>query len=363
MRLTVIEYVISTVNAGVPEGSTSETIELVIIEMLSGNVIYNQRFKPQNDIPHFVATTINISNEDVKNAPSFSDEYDTIASILKDSKQYFYDIGYNVGMLDKTAIMHDKPSFDFSQGHCVKSEYAEKFDHRRPANTFIKRLSGQTGRIREFGLTHAAIQQGIKFGEHNQHDGPGRAEITRRLISAINSPNFRYSEDHINRMNINDSDPQGQIVSRLKTAITNTPEAEANFNLNEGKFSPILLVHSGELTKTPYLDAVDQRRHDEPTSIIKKTLRDYSDLTDQQMTYILANEIEAEFGITLDDDNLIQLRIKIGAHKGSSSDQIESFVEELKYLQQNASMDNEPIPSPIHNGNNIEHKRTVKLGQ
>ena len=288
--------------------------------------------------------------------PSFADEYDKIASILNGSTQSVYDKPLIIGMLQKTAGMHDKPIFDFSQVNCVKSDYAEKFDHRRPADTFIGRLRNETGIPREFGLANAVSQQGIEHDGHYLHNASGKAQVTRLLISTINSPNFRYSGEHINRKNNIDNNTPARLISRIKNAIVNTPEGEANFNRNEGEISPTLLVHTDELAKTPSLDLPTQPSQSNPTSTIKKKLRDYYELTDVQLTHILADEIKTEFGISLTDDELKDLTFKIGANKGSAGDQVDAFVEDIKAKHDNTVQGNEVTPSPSLNENNIEYK-------
>lgn len=109
--------------------SDAEIIELAIIS-ISGETIYNQRFKPVNNIPEEVSEIHGITDKDVQNCPTFKDEYETIRSILENKTVLIYNASYDTRLLEQTCMKWNLNDIAFTS-ICIMEKMMKFYDSRR----------------------------------------------------------------------------------------------------------------------------------------------------------------------------------------------------------------------------------------
>lgn len=82
-----------------------EVIELAIISM-KGDVLYQSRFRPKYKIPKRTTAIHGISEEDVRHAPTFADEFSKISAVLAGKIAISYNDRFDSGVIAKTCVMY-----------------------------------------------------------------------------------------------------------------------------------------------------------------------------------------------------------------------------------------------------------------
>lgn len=82
-----------------------EIIELSILDT-KGNVLYDSMFNPNQPIPTEATEIHRITDEMVKDCPKISDEWEKIATIIKDKTLLIYNADFDTGMIYRTLEQH-----------------------------------------------------------------------------------------------------------------------------------------------------------------------------------------------------------------------------------------------------------------
>lgn len=82
-----------------------EIIELAVLT-ISGEVVYHSRFRPRYDIPKRTTAIHGITNKDVKNAPTFKDEYPNILKAVHSKIAIAYKAAFDEGVISRTCELY-----------------------------------------------------------------------------------------------------------------------------------------------------------------------------------------------------------------------------------------------------------------
>lgn len=113
-------------------GWNDEIIELAILDT-KGNVLYESMFNPNQSIPVEATNIHGITNEMVKDCPKISDEWEKIATIIKDKTLLIYNANFDTGMLYRTLEQHGivlEDDFRFNS-FCIMNFYQNYRQERR----------------------------------------------------------------------------------------------------------------------------------------------------------------------------------------------------------------------------------------
>lgn len=129
--------ILDTETTGLIEGFSrypeAEVIELAIIS-ISGDVLYNKRFKPLYQIPSRTTKIHGITNSMVRRNPSFAKEYSKITEILHGKIAVTYNSRFDSKILANTCKLHGLPVLENTAWECamrVLKAYLE------PATRFV----------------------------------------------------------------------------------------------------------------------------------------------------------------------------------------------------------------------------------
>lgn len=149
-----------------------EIVELSIIELRSGKVLFNTLVKPMFTIPPEATAIHGISNEMVESSPEFEDILLDIAGLLSGRVVVAYNVAFDKKMLCSSASIFDsEPPFincDFQCAMLAYAEYKGDWNHGH-------------GDFKWHSLTNAAKQQGITL-EGTAHRALYDCQLTRELI-------------------------------------------------------------------------------------------------------------------------------------------------------------------------------------
>jgi len=91
--------------AGRNKNPRAEVIELAVISM-TGQVLYESRFRPKYSIPKRTTAIHGITEEDVKDCPTFADEYPKILAAFGGKIAISYNDRFDSGVIAKTCAMY-----------------------------------------------------------------------------------------------------------------------------------------------------------------------------------------------------------------------------------------------------------------
>ena len=97
--------IIDTETTGLLDYSRVEIIELAILTM-RGKVLYHSRFRPRYRIPKRTTAIHGIIDEDVKNAPTFKDEYSNILKKIQSRIAIAYKADFDQGVVSRTCKLY-----------------------------------------------------------------------------------------------------------------------------------------------------------------------------------------------------------------------------------------------------------------
>ena len=134
--------ILDTETTGLIEGFArypeAEIIELAIITM-SGETLYEKRFKPLYSIPSRATKIHGITNTKVRRSPSFAREYPKIMDILNGKIIVAYNSRFDSKILNNTCKLHELPLADHVTWECAMRVFKAYLE---PATRFVKLPNG-----------------------------------------------------------------------------------------------------------------------------------------------------------------------------------------------------------------------------
>lgn len=167
-------YVLDTETTGF--GKTDEIIQIGIVDKHGGTVM-NQLVKPSISIPADSSGVHGIYDDDVEDAPIFSDVYVNLSKLLAGEVLVAYNMDFDWRLLQQTNAKYRLPNIRTGKRHCAMKEYAKyngKWNGKRRSYVWHK-------------LQAAVIQEGLIA--ENAHDAVGDVKMTLALIRKIAETN------------------------------------------------------------------------------------------------------------------------------------------------------------------------------
>jgi len=134
--------ILDTETTGLIEGFArypeAEIIELAIIT-ISGEALYEQRFKPLYSIPRRATEIHGITNTKVRRSPSFAKEYPKIMDILHGKIIVTYNSRFDSKILNNTCKLHKLPLPEHVTWECAMRVFKAYLE---PATMFVKLPNG-----------------------------------------------------------------------------------------------------------------------------------------------------------------------------------------------------------------------------
>jgi DNA polymerase-3 subunit epsilon len=163
-------YVLDTETTGI--GRYDQICQLGIIDK-QGAVVLDTLVKPTNRIPSGATNVHGISNEMVKDAPTFMDIYTTVSSLLAGSVLIAYNMDFDWKMLQQSVGAYQLPMFKVKKRDCAMKQYAQ---YRGVWNPKYRTY-------RSIKLTEAAAYEEITVA--NAHSAVGDIIMTLELVKKM----------------------------------------------------------------------------------------------------------------------------------------------------------------------------------
>jgi len=161
-------YYLDTETTG--SGEDDEVVQLAIVNS-RGASVFDSYIKPSKPIAPEATAISGISDETVKDAPTWSEVHKQINDLLAGQNVYIYNADFDVRIMAQTASKHglSLPAFN---AECLMNTYSLLYAEYNP----------RTGSYdRRQKLTNAAMQQGVNISDLTAHNALDDCEITRRL--------------------------------------------------------------------------------------------------------------------------------------------------------------------------------------
>jgi DNA polymerase-3 subunit epsilon len=107
--------------SGPNKRARAEVIELAIISM-KGKLLYQSRFRPKYKVPKETTKIHGITDQDLKDCPTFAEEYPRFMAVLAGKTVLSYNDRFDSGVMAKTSAMNKLPPPD-CQWECVMRMY------------------------------------------------------------------------------------------------------------------------------------------------------------------------------------------------------------------------------------------------
>jgi len=150
-------------------GHDDEIVSIGIVD-IDGNVLLDTLVKPTIAIPNEVVNIHGVTNEMVKDSPSYFDIMGLVEFHMKDKAICIYNAQYDLRMLKQSAKAHGKKPVAISHYECVMEMYAEFWGDWNDYH--------QSYRWQKLG--QAAKQCGLK--PTGLHHAVNDAEMTRQVL-------------------------------------------------------------------------------------------------------------------------------------------------------------------------------------
>jgi DNA polymerase-3 subunit epsilon len=151
--------------------ANDEVIQVGIID-LDGNVLLNTLVRPTVPIASEARSVHGITDQELADAPYFSDLYDTLAGLLVNRCVLAYNADFDHRLLQQTCAKYGLPPFKVAEWGCVMERYADFWGER-----------SQAGHHKPQSLAVACDQQGINVDGH--HEAVKDCQLTLELIKAM----------------------------------------------------------------------------------------------------------------------------------------------------------------------------------
>lgn len=159
--------ILDTETTGLMEGPmanpNAEVVELAIISS-KGRVLYNNRFKPRYSIPQRTTEIHGITNQAVKGAPKFSQEYPRILQILLGKIVVTYNARFDQKVIENTCKFHKVASPDDVMWECAMRVYKA---YQEPQPLFSKLPNAKHSAVEDCKATLKLIKKMSKNEEIN----------------------------------------------------------------------------------------------------------------------------------------------------------------------------------------------------
>jgi DNA polymerase-3 subunit epsilon len=151
--------------------TNDEIIQVGIIN-LDGNVLLNTLVRPTAPVAPEARSVHGITDQELTDAPYFSDVYDTLAGLLVNRCVLAYNADFDHRLLEQTCAKYGLPPFEVAEWDCVMERYADFWGER-----------SQAGHHKPQSLAVACDQQGINVDGH--HEAVKDCRLTLELIKAM----------------------------------------------------------------------------------------------------------------------------------------------------------------------------------
>lgn len=110
---------------------TDQIIELAILDM-KGDIVYQSLFNPGYEISNEATDVHGISNDDVKYAPTYKDEWPTIYEKIKNKTLLIYNSNFDIKMLKQMINLQSIDIEEFTiDSRCIMNMYSRFIDSER----------------------------------------------------------------------------------------------------------------------------------------------------------------------------------------------------------------------------------------
>jgi DNA polymerase-3 subunit epsilon len=138
----------------------AQPVDIGVIDLLS-KVLVTLRVKPSIPITQGATDVHGITNQDVKDAPSFADIFDDFCWAIGDRTLLIYNAPYDLGVLRNACRAYGLTYPDF-QAECVMLQYSEfvgEWNHRYGNYKWQKLQSGDHSALGDCRATLKVIQR------------------------------------------------------------------------------------------------------------------------------------------------------------------------------------------------------------
>ncbi len=153
--------------------STAEIVQIAIVDA-QDNVLLDTLVKPVHRIPRDVIRIHGITNDQVRDVPTWAEITTTVADLLRDRDLVVYNAAFDHKMLNQSAAVAQLPRTNwksFSRWWCAMNTYAEYYAYR------------QHRRKRNYKLTVAAQHCGI--ATTGAHNALADSRMTLQVVKAM----------------------------------------------------------------------------------------------------------------------------------------------------------------------------------
>ncbi|MDC1020843.1 3'-5' exonuclease, partial [bacterium] len=166
--------------------SDAEIVEIAVIDAEDGKVLLDTLIKPSATIPLQATKIHNITNEDVRDAPSWAEIHNQFLDVIKDKDIIIYNSEFDTKLINQTARIRGCEAIDFSMHNvqCAMLRYAK----------YWKEPNSYYGGFKWQKLTSAIKQQNIDINDLQAHRAAADCEMTRRLILKVGE-NLGFGKD------------------------------------------------------------------------------------------------------------------------------------------------------------------------
>lgn len=104
----------------------AEIVEVAVID-LEGTPLLNTLVKPEIPIPEDAIAIHGITDDTVKDAPSFPAVYPELVKVLDGRKAIIHNADFDISIIAYCCELHSLPAISFKGNHCLMEWYAEWF--------------------------------------------------------------------------------------------------------------------------------------------------------------------------------------------------------------------------------------------
>lgn len=149
--------------------SIAEIVNIAILDA-NGMVLLDTLVRPEKPIPPGMIH--GITDEMVRDAPTFPEIFPRIMELLKGANVVAYNANYDIGLIESLAYRHKLGDLRCNSVWCLMKRYAA-----------YRKTPGRYGNYKWHKLSEACAQQRVVLG--NAHRALGDAQATYALLKAL----------------------------------------------------------------------------------------------------------------------------------------------------------------------------------
>jgi len=160
-----------------------EICEIAVIDAITTEPLLDTLIKPIRNIPKEVIKIHGITNDKVKNAPSYNDIHYQLIKIFNEKNVIIYNVDFDIRMILQTAKLYDLLSDEVNQLlmpnptiSCAMKWYAK----------FYGQWNSMRADYKWQKLVNAAKQQNLDISNIKAHRALADCQITQQLIHDVN---------------------------------------------------------------------------------------------------------------------------------------------------------------------------------